>query len=197
MVGTGDGLGEGDGLGVGDGVGVGVAVGAGVDVGAGVGLGLGVGVGPLLAAALGAGVGVGVAGDVGVGVTLGIGSDVGAGVGENGAPGLADSTGITDGDGETTATVVADDNGDDASRVGSRLAVGNGPVFGRVRSTNTVAPTRTTSSAERAAVRICAERGFTSQRRGARARCDTARCSAPAPRPGAGERAPRRDGRAS
>lgn len=150
-------------VGVGTGVGVGVVTGVGEGLGDGVGEGVGAGVARALAAALANGV------SVGAGVVVEAAIDGGT-------------------DGDTSAMVVGEGNANDG-RVGAGLGLGSGPD--RVRSTNTVAPSRTTSNPASAAVRICAERGVTWGRPTETVRFCTASYWAQARRRGAGGYGPR------
>jgi hypothetical protein len=117
--------------GVGDGVGVGIGVGASVGVGLGEGLGLG--------------------------AMLGLGLDVSSTVGEGDGSSVASGDAVVvggvavgkliDGDGDRTAMV----DGEGEASAG-RLAVGDGPLDGRLSRMKTVAPSNTTSRTASAAV---------------------------------------------
>src|SRR3954469_2118195 len=124
-----------------------------------------------------------------VGVALGTGDKVVTG------PELAAIVALNDACADATATVVGD--GGSSVAPGVRDGSGVGPTAGRVSRTNVVAPTRITSRAASAAVRICAERGFTSARRAVRARCDTRCYSGPGRRQAEDARVPHRGARAS
>jgi hypothetical protein len=139
-------------VGTGEALGAGVSVGTGVDVGVANGVGVAVGSGVVVAAALAAELATDVTVGTGVGEAVGRAGGVAAGPGVTGTK----LTGAAEGANETTtkATEVALGEGRRNDGNGVLVGDGGGLTVGRVSSTNTVAPTRMTSSPDSAAVSI-------------------------------------------